>query len=61
MNRLVREQALDLPRVGYVDAFDISLTPDGRARPELFVKDRLHFAPEGYKLLAERVRPYLAQ
>ena len=34
---------------------------DGRARPELFVKDRLHFSPEGYKMLAERVRPFLAQ
>jgi lysophospholipase L1-like esterase len=61
LNRLIREQALDLPRVGYVDTYDISLTSDGRARPELFVKDRLHFAPAGYKLLAERVRPYLAQ
>jgi lysophospholipase L1-like esterase len=61
LNRLIREMALELPRVGFVDAYDISLTADGRARPELFVKDRLHFAPEGYKLLAERVRPFLAQ
>ena len=55
------ELALELPRVGFVDAYDISLTSDGRARPELFVKDRLHFAAEGYKPLAERVRPFLAQ
>jgi lysophospholipase L1-like esterase len=61
LNRLIRELALDMPRVGFVDAYDISLTPDGRARPELFVKDRLHFAPEGYTLLADRVRPFLAQ
>ncbi len=61
LNRLIRQMALELPRVGFVDAYDISLTPDGRARPELFVKDRLHFGPEGYKLLAERVRPFLAQ
>jgi lysophospholipase L1-like esterase len=60
LNRLIREMALDMPRVGFVDTFDISLGPDGRARPELFVRDRLHFAPEGYKLLAERVRPFLA-
>ena len=59
LNRLIREMALAMPRVGFVDSYDISLSPDGRARPELFVKDRLHFAPEGYKLLAERVRPYL--
>ncbi len=61
LNRLIREISLDMPRVGFVDAYDISLTPDGRARPELFMKDRLHFAAEGYKLLADRVRPFLAQ
>lgn len=61
LNRLVREMALNMPRVGFVDAYDISLAPNGEARPELFVKDRLHFAAEGYKLLAERVRPFLAQ
>ena len=60
LNRLIRQMALGLPRVGFVDADDISLTPDGRARPELFIKDRLHFSAEGYKLLAERVRPFLA-
>lgn len=59
LNRLVRQMALDMPRVGYVDADGISLGPDGRARPELFVKDRLHFSPEGYKLLADRIRPFL--
>ena len=53
--------ALGMPRVGFVDAYDVSLAPDGRARPELFVKDRLHFSAEGYKLFAERVRPFLAQ
>ncbi len=61
LNRLIRKAALEMPRVSFVDAYDISLTPDGQARPELFVKDRLHFAPEGYKLLAERVRPFLLQ
>jgi lysophospholipase L1-like esterase len=53
--------ALEMPRVGFVDTFDMVLRPDGSARPELFVKDRLHFAPEGYELLRERVRPFLAQ
>jgi lysophospholipase L1-like esterase len=61
LNRLIRQAALDLPRVGFVDTFDMVLDADGNARPEFFVKDRLHFAPEGYKLLAKRVRPYLAQ
>ena len=61
LNRLIREMALDMPRVGFVDSFDMVLQPNGTARPELFVKDRLHFAPEGYQLLRERVRPFLAQ
>jgi lysophospholipase L1-like esterase len=61
LNRLIRTMALNMPRVGFVDAFDISLERDGSARTELFVKDRLHFSPAGYKLLAERVRPFLAQ
>ena len=56
---MIREQAVHMPRVSFVDAYDISLTTDGRGRPELFVADRLHFNAHGYKLLAERVRPYL--
>ena len=38
-------------------------TRGGQAGPELFVKDRRHFrfSPEGYRMLAERVRPFLAQ
>ncbi|QEH34537.1 hypothetical protein OJF2_30770 [Aquisphaera giovannonii] len=60
LNRLVREMALSMPRVTFVDAFDVPLGPDGQARPELFVEDRLHFSPEGYRLLADRVRPFLA-
>jgi lysophospholipase L1-like esterase len=59
LNKLIRRMALDLPRVSYVDAWNISLTNTGHARPELFAADKLHFNAEGYKLLAERVRPYL--
>ena len=61
LNRLIRESALDMPRVGFVDTFDMVLRSDGGARPELFVEDRLHFAPGGYELLRERVRPFLAR
>lgn len=61
LNRLIREMALDMPRVGFVDAYSISLAPNGEARPELFVDDRLHFSPKGYKLLADYVRPFLAE
>jgi lysophospholipase L1-like esterase len=59
LNKTIREQAVHMPHVSFVDAYDISLTPDGRGRPGLFVADRLHFNAHGYKLLAETVRPYL--
>lgn len=59
LNKRIRKMALKMPRVSFVDDYTLSLTPEGKARPELFVKDRLHFSPEGYKLLAEAVRPFL--
>jgi lysophospholipase L1-like esterase len=45
----------------YVETYDTTLTPEGKPREELFIKDRLHFNAVGYKLLAERVRPVLPQ
>jgi lysophospholipase L1-like esterase len=59
LNRMVRKMAMKMPRVSYVDTWDMSLRNDGKAREELFIADKLHFNGEGYKLLAERVRPYL--
>ncbi len=58
-NKQIRELAVEMPFVAFIDTYDIALTPTGQGRPELFVADRLHFNPDGYKLLAERVRPYL--
>jgi lysophospholipase L1-like esterase len=59
LNTMIREMAVNMPRVSFVDCYNISLTPVGRARPELFVADRLHFNSDGYTLLADEVRPYL--
>ena len=60
-NRLIQEYieahpALDLQ---YIDTFDATMGPDGRPREELFLKDRLHFNADGYKILADRVRPFV--
>jgi lysophospholipase L1-like esterase len=60
LNRRIRRIARRLPRVRYIDTFDLGITPDGQPRLEVFSEaDKLHFNAEGYKLLAERVRPYL--
>ena len=58
-NALILASAEKLPKVRYLDIWDISITPDGKPREELFLPDRLHFNEQGYKLLADRVRPFL--
>jgi lysophospholipase L1-like esterase len=59
LNAKIRKMAVHMPRVSFVDCYKVSLTAEGRARPELFVADRLHFNADGYTLLADEVRPYL--
>jgi lysophospholipase L1-like esterase len=59
LNRMVLEYTRQISGLRYIDADSISLGPDGKPRPELFVADKLHFSPEGYKLLAARVGLYL--
>jgi len=59
VNRMIRQMALNMPFVSYVDAWNISLDNSGQARPELFRDDQLHFNTAGYQLLADRVRPFL--
>ena len=59
LNEMIIEYIKDKPYLKYVETYDMTLTPDGQAREELFVADKLHFNEEGYKLLKERVRPAL--
>ncbi len=61
LNRLVKNFAEAMPHLRYLETYDLSLGADGLPRPELFVADQLHFNAEGYKLLAERVRPVFAR
>jgi len=59
LNSMVEAYSKTQPYLKYVDTYDMTLKPDGEAREELFVADKLHFNPEGYKLLTHRVRPAL--
>jgi hypothetical protein len=59
LNDLVQNFSKGAPRLKYIETYDMVLGPDGRPRPELLLADQLHLNAEGYKLLAERVRPYL--
>jgi lysophospholipase L1-like esterase len=61
LNAMVKQFARQTPRLQYLEAYDISLGPDAKPRPELFAPDKLHFNQQGYKLLAERVRSFLKE
>jgi lysophospholipase L1-like esterase len=59
LNQLIADFAKEQARVKYLDVADLTLDATGQPRAELFVGDRLHLNTEGYRLLAERVRPHL--
>jgi lysophospholipase L1-like esterase len=59
LNKLVKEYSPTAPHLKYIDVSDMVLGADGKPRDELFVADRLHFNAAGYKLLTDRVRPFL--
>jgi len=59
LNALIKDFSKQGPHLGYIDDWDIPLDANGKPRPEIFVADMQHFNVEGYKMLAERVRPYL--
>lgn len=59
VNTMVEIYAKETPRLKFIDTYSLPLGPDGKPRPELFVQDKLHFNAEAYKLLVERVRPYM--
>ena len=59
LNDLVAAWCKTQKGLTYIDTRDMSLGADGKPRADLFVADMLHFNEAGYKLLAERVRPFV--
>ncbi len=58
-NQLVKDYAATAPRLHYIPMDGMVLGSDGQPRPELYRTDKLHFSAAGYKLLIERVRPFM--
>jgi hypothetical protein len=58
-NVLAEDYIRGKPFLQYVETYDLPLDTAGQPRPELFRPDKLHFNAAGYKLLADRVRPFL--
>jgi lysophospholipase L1-like esterase len=61
LNGMVEGYVRGKPHLKYLETYSMVLGADGKPRPELFVADELHLSAEGYKLLADRVRPCLAK
>ncbi|HPD31163.1 MAG TPA: GDSL-type esterase/lipase family protein [Phycisphaerae bacterium] len=59
LNTLIENYTRQRPCLKYLETSDLVLRSDGQLREELFVADRLHYNAEGYRLLAERLRPLL--
>ena len=50
-NQLIKDYIGKGENLDYIDTFDATMGADGKPREELFIKDRLHFNAEGYKIL----------
>ncbi len=59
LNALISGFVAKHPKLKFVDCGNMTLDSAGEVRPELFVADKLHLSEAGYKLLAERTRPFM--
>jgi lysophospholipase L1-like esterase len=59
LNQLIKDYSEKTPDLKYCETYDLTVDANGNPRKELYVADGLHFNAEGYKLLAERVRPFI--
>ena len=46
-------------KLEYLEAWDEFLDEDGDPRPELFVADKLHNNPDGYKIRVDLLKPHV--
>lgn len=60
-NSLIRGFAAQDPRLVFIDVEKPMLGPDGKPRPDLFLRDGLHLNAEGYRIWADLVRAHLRE
>jgi len=58
-NRLIRDFIARDEKLTFIDAFPAMLGPDGKAKADLFLSDRLHPNAKGYAILQSVIAPYL--
>lgn len=57
LNTLIKNETEKDPRLFYVDIWPPMLTADGTPNESLFIGDKLHMKPEGYKLWQQTLLP----
>lgn len=58
-NALIKNYLSRQSNAAYIDITEAMKGPDGRVRTDIFLEDMLHMKPEGYKIWAEKIAPYL--
>jgi lysophospholipase L1-like esterase len=58
-NRRIRAFLKKQKKADYIDVYNAMLNDDGSPREELFVEDRLHMKPEGYRIWQPLIRKKL--
>jgi hypothetical protein len=59
-NRAPRENFCKAnPKLTFLNTFTEMLGPDGKPKPDIFVKDNLHMNPKGYAIWTPIVREFL--
>jgi len=59
MNGMIRKYLSRQKNAQYIDITAIMQGTDGKVRSDLFLEDRLHMKPEGYKLWTKAMLPFM--
>lgn len=60
-NWKIRTYLKNKPRTDFIDVYHLMLNDEGLPRPEIFLGDRLHMKPDGYKIWQKAIRPVLTK
>jgi lysophospholipase L1-like esterase len=60
-NRQIADFTAKNKKLIFIDTFPVLLDGEGKPRPELYIKDRLHLNAKGYAILTSIIAPYLGQ
>ncbi len=58
-NSMIKKFMQRKPNTEYIDIIKPMAGPDGQPRTELFLDDQLHLTPQGYKIWATQMMPFL--